>query len=70
MMADYDEDQITVTEAAELYGFSTSWIRILLERGRVPGRLYGKTWIVSKAPLERYLKERPPRGRRKKAEEK
>jgi excisionase family DNA binding protein len=66
MMGEAKDEQITVTEAAALYGFSTSWIRILLERGKVPGRLYGKTWLVSQTTLAKYLENRPPRGRQPK----
>jgi len=66
-MLEDENRQITITEAAELFGFSTSWMRILLERGRVPGRKFGQTWTVNKETLERYLKERPPRGRPRKA---
>ena len=66
-----EQDLMTITEASARYGFSRSMIRTWLERGRLPGRVFGRTWTISKADLEAFLAKprptgRPPKRRRRK----
>ena len=58
-------EQLTVTEAAVRYGLSRTWVRVLLEQGRLQGRLFGRTWVVESDEIERYIQERQPPGRPK-----
>jgi len=54
---------MTISEASACYGVSTSWIRTLVQDGRVEGRLYGKTWLIQPDSLDRYLTQRRRPGR-------
>jgi excisionase family DNA binding protein len=54
---------MTISEASACYGVSTSWIRTLVQDGRVEGKLYGKTWLIQPASLDRYLTQRRRPGR-------
>ena len=55
---------MSVDEAAELSGFSRTWITRLLNQKRLKGtRINGKAWLVNSSDLKRYAKERAPIGR-------
>jgi len=52
---------LSVTEAAEVSGFTTGWIRQLLIRGELKGVKIGRDWRVTKSALQEYIeKERRP----------
>jgi len=51
------EEYITVAEAHERYGYSTSHLTKLLRDGEVKGRKSGGVWLVVPSSVEEY-KER------------
>jgi hypothetical protein len=60
------DDILTLAEAAELLGRSPTTLRAQAVAGRLKARLVGKTWVTTKAEVERYRREnlgnvgRPP----------
>jgi len=60
------EDILTLAEAAELLGLSPDTLRNQMKRGRLAGRLIGKTYVTTRDEVERYRLEslgqvgRPP----------
>lgn len=48
---------LTLTEAAALLGVAASTLRHQIQRGKLRGRLVGKTWTVSRREVERYRVE-------------
>ncbi len=51
-------DFMTTKEAAKKLGFHINSIQNMLRRGILEGvRVGGKTWLVSKQSIERYLKQ-------------
>lgn len=60
------ERWITLTEAAELTGYSEGWICRLLNTNRLKGRRWnGRAWQVDRKDAMRYAKDAPPMGRPK-----
>jgi excisionase family DNA binding protein len=58
---------VTLTEAAARLGVAASTLRNQIHKGRLRGRLVGKTWTVSEREVERYRAESVGRvGRRPK----
>lgn len=58
---------ISVTEASEFSGLTTSFIRRLLREQRIKGVKVGRNWLTTKEALQDYLKQdrRPgPKPRR------
>jgi len=39
-------DWITTTEAAELTGYASAYMRQLILRGRLPGKKIGRDWLL------------------------
>lgn len=52
-----DLDIITLAEAGELLDRSASTLRHQVKAGRLRARLIGKTWITTRAEVERYRAE-------------
>jgi excisionase family DNA binding protein len=53
---------LTTQEAAEIAGVSDAYIRqLLLEGKRLRGEKFGRQWMIQRAELERWLKERQSR---------
>ncbi|OJY53535.1 helix-turn-helix domain-containing protein [Pseudonocardia sp. 73-21] len=50
---DLDHD-IDTAEAAELLGCSTRWVRMLADRGDLPGRYCGRGWTFHRADVVDY----------------
>ena len=48
---------LTLTEAAARLGLAASTLRVQIHRGKLKGRLVGKTWTVSEREVERYRAE-------------
>ena len=48
---------LTLTEAAAQLGVAASTLRHQLAKGRLKGRLVGKTWTVSEREVARYRTE-------------
>ena len=48
---------LTLTEAAERLGLAASTLRHQVQTGRLRAELYGKTYVVTEAEVERYRRE-------------
>lgn len=48
---------LTLTEAATQLGVAASTLRHQIAKGRLKGRLVGKTWTVSEREVARYAAE-------------
>lgn len=48
---------LTLTEAAARLGVAASTLRHQIAKGKMRGRLVGKTWTVSEREVERYRAE-------------
>lgn len=52
------DDILTLAEMADELGLqSADGLRTQVHRGRLKARLIGKTWVVSRAELERYRRD-------------
>jgi hypothetical protein len=58
------DELVTLAEAAESLGLAAVTLRAAAARGRVAGRKVGKTWVTTRAEVDRYRRERLRRGRR------
>ena len=58
------EELLTLAEAGALIGRSPVTLRHQIQNGRLAARLIGKTWVVTRVELNRYVTEvrRPPLG--------
>jgi excisionase family DNA binding protein len=54
---------ITTTEAASRLGVNQSRVRQLILSGQLPGKKYGRDWMVDEDDLSRYQEVRRPVGR-------
>ena len=58
-----DKDQLlSLTEAAELYGFSKDYLGNLARSGRLRARKVGSMWVTTPADVEAYIRSRQERG--------
>ena len=48
------EAWITAEQAASELGVSAGRVRQLLESGQLPGRRFGRAWVIRRGDLERY----------------
>lgn len=48
---------LTLTEAAARLGLAASTLRVQIGKGKLRGKLVGKTWTVTEGELERYRRE-------------
>ena len=48
---------LTLAQAAARLGVAASTLRIQIHKGKLRGRLVGKTWTVSEREVERYRAE-------------
>lgn len=53
----------TLAEAAMDSGLSPATLRVLVNRGRVPGKKLGRDWLIDGVALWNYLEQREARGR-------
>lgn len=59
------EQYITVAEASERFGISTSHLTKLLRDGEIEGRKSGGTWLVVPSSVEEYKQRMAGLGKRK-----
>jgi excisionase family DNA binding protein len=61
-------DPITTREAAELLDCSQGHVRLLIARGRIAAKTFGRVHLVDRASVMRYLEHerQPGRGRPRK----
>ncbi len=53
---------ISLSEAAELYGFHPNYLNQLVRRGRLKAQKVGKFWLTTPADVETYLESRQKKG--------
>ena len=53
---------ISLAQAAELYGLSTSYLRQIAIKGRLKAQKVGGMWITTPAAVEAYIRSRQKRG--------
>lgn len=56
------DDLLTLTEAAERYGFSSDYFRRLAEKGRLQARKVGRQWLTTADAVDSFLETREERG--------
>lgn len=49
------DDWITTNEAAELSGYHPHYVRWLINEGRIEARKFGRTWMVNRPALDRFV---------------
>lgn len=61
-MVKQKDDLLTLSEAAETYGFSGDYLRRLAEKGRLKARKLGRNWLTTFDDMETFIESREPRG--------
>lgn len=56
-----EDELLTFAKVAEETGYSSARLRQLAARGELPAKLYGKTWLIQRTDLEKFLAEHHPR---------
>ena len=56
-------DLISVAKAAEISGFSESYVRKLVSTGVIDGVKLGRNWLTTEEAIREYLKTERRRGR-------
>lgn len=56
------EDLISLREAADYSGLSSSHLRLLVRRGDVEGKKIGRNWVTTRQAVDQYLASAPQRG--------
>ena len=60
---DKDKERlISLAEASELYGLSTSYLRQIARKGRLEAQKVGRDWVTTPADVEAYIRSRDKRG--------
>ncbi|MBK8989758.1 MAG: helix-turn-helix domain-containing protein [Chloroflexi bacterium] len=54
--------QISMTEAADLYGFSRRYFSALAKKGRLRAIRIGRSWVTTPADVEEYIRTREQKG--------
>lgn len=63
MARDNKKDQlITLTQAAEAYGYSGDYLRRLAGKGRLQARKLGHQWLTTANEIEAFIVSRERRG--------
>ena len=60
-----EEKFISLADAAKLYGVSKDYLRLLIFKGKLRGKKFGRNWMTTKSRLEEYFSK--PGGRNGKA---
>ncbi len=58
---------ITLSQAAEAYGYSSDYLRRLAEKGRLKARKLGRQWLTTSEDVESFIVSREKRGVYKKS---
>ena len=61
-MAKDKDDLITLSEAAESYGYSGDYLRRLAEKGRLRARKLGRNWLTTSNDVKSFIESRERRG--------
>lgn len=63
MAKDNKKDELmTLTQAAETYGYSGDYLRRLAEKGRLRARKLGRQWLTTADDVETFILSRERRG--------
>lgn len=62
-----DEEYITAEEAAKESGYTVRHIQKLLKSGRIPGKRFGRAWMLTREAVMAYKAANPQPGRPKQA---
>ncbi len=54
--------QISMMEAAEMYGFSHSYLSRMAKNGRLNAIRIGRSWVTTPADVEEYIRSRRKTG--------
>lgn len=54
------EEHLTASEAGKILGVTDARIRQLCGEGRIQGKKFGKSWVISRSEVERF--KAIPRG--------
>lgn len=54
---------LSLEEASQRSGISASWLRRLVDAGRLPAKKVGKTWLVLEEDVDALAELERPRGR-------
>jgi len=58
-----DKDKlISLTQAAEIYGFNSIYLAELARKGRLQAQKIGNMWVTTPADVEEYIRSRDKRG--------
>ena len=55
---------VTVTEAALELGISARRVRAIIQAGRLPAQMMGRTWVIKEKDLEKVRDRKPGRPRK------
>ncbi|BAU49476.1 hypothetical protein SVA_2928 [Sulfurifustis variabilis] len=61
------EELLTLSQAAESYGYSGDYLRRLAEKGRLKARKLGRNWLTTSEDVETFIQSRERRGVYKKS---
>lgn len=53
---------ISLSEAAELYGFNPQYLSRLAKKGRLRAEKIGNSWVTTRQDVEDYIRSRKKRG--------
>lgn len=56
------DELLTLSQAAEAYGYSGDYLRRLAEKGRLKARKLGRNWLTTSLDVETFIESRERRG--------
>lgn len=62
------DELISLSEAAELSGLSSGYLRILVRKGMLEGKKIGRNWVTTEKAVRAYLARNRRRGPKPKKE--
>lgn len=62
VVANDDDELLTLGQAAETYGYSGDYLRRLAEKGRLRARKLGRNWLTTSDDMKNFIESRERRG--------
>lgn len=56
---------LTVRDATAIYGYSGTYLRLLITTGKLKAKKYGCTWLIDSRALDAYMRLPHTKGRPK-----